>query len=398
MKGKINVLFFLYRSKANSKGCMPVYCRITLDGHRKQFSCNCSLKEIDWDSKNSKHKGLSTEAKHLNERLRSIKRKILRSYDILAKTQAVFDINYLYDQFSGIASEVRTLLGVFDLHIAQIKELVGKDYAKATHSKFLLIKSHVSEFINEYYQQDDFQLSQLKLGFLQDFDHFLKLRKKQNQNTINKTIERVNKIVKIAVAHGWLTYDPFALYRKKRFVKKVVFLDKDELSLLENHQLSNKLNTVRNIFLFSCYTGLSYQEVSEIEIVHLKKDDKGMLWIEMTRQKTKRPISVLLLPKALKILESYDYVNNNGHLLPVISNQKLNAYLKELGTEIGINKHLTHHVARKTFATTVLLNNDVPVEVVSFLLGHSRTSTTEEFYAKVQRERVVMHLKKGSLI
>jgi integrase/recombinase XerD len=116
----------------------------------------------------------------------------------------------------------------------------------------------------------------------------------------------------------------------------------------------------------------------------------------MIRQKTKRPISVLLLPKALTILENYDYLNNDGLLLPVISNQKLNAYLKELTTEVGIYKHLTHHVARKTFATTVLLNNDVPVEIASFLLGHSRVSTTEDFYAKVQRDRVVTHLSKFS--
>ena len=394
MKGKINILFFLYRSKVNRKENMPVYCRITLDGHRKQFSCDCFLKEADWDTKNSKHKGLSTEAKHLNERLRSIRRKILRSYDVLAKTHGAFDVDQLYDQFSGITNEVRTILGVFDLHIAQIQELVDRDYAKATHSKFLLIKRHVSEFIKECYYQDDYHLSQLKLGFLHDLDHFLKLRKKQNQNTINKTIERVKKIVKIAVAHGWLTYDPFALYRKKRFLKEVVFLDTKELKGLEDHQSSDKLNTIRNIFLFSCYTGLAYNEVSELKRIHLKRDQKGLLWIEMIRQKTKRPIAVLLLPKALAILENYDYLNNEGQLLPGISNQKLNVYLKELAAEVGISKHLTHHVARKTFATTVLLNNDVPVDVAYFLLGHSKTSTTEEFYAKVQRERVVMHLKK----
>jgi integrase/recombinase XerD len=396
MKGKINILFFLYRSKVNGKETMPIYCRITLDGRRRQFSCDCFLKEADWDSKKSKHKGLSTEAKHLNERLKSILRKILRSYDLLAKTHGAFDVNQLYDQFSGITNDVKTVLGVFDLHIAQIKALVGKEYAKATYSKFLLIRRHVSEFIKDYYRQDDYPLSQLKLGFLQDLDHFLKLRKNQNQNTINKTIERIKKIVKIAVAHGWLTYDPFALYRKKRYVKEVVFLNEEELKLLEAHRLSDRLNTVRNIFLFSCYTGLAYKEVSMLKRVHLKKDHKRLLWIEMIRQKTKRPISVLLLPKALTILENYDYLNNNELLLPVISNQKLNAYLKELATEVGISKHLTHHVARKTFATTVLLNNDVPVEIASFLLGHSRVSTTEDFYAKVQRDRVVNHLSKFS--
>ncbi|UEG54010.1 site-specific integrase [Mucilaginibacter daejeonensis] len=127
---------------------------------------------------------------------------------------------------------------------------------------------------------------------------------------------------------------------------------------------------------------------------HLKDDKKGGLWIEMIRQKTKRPICVLLLPKALDILRSYGYPNNDGLLLPKISNQKLNAYLKELALAVGITKNLTHHIARKTFASTVLINNDVPVDVASFILGHSKISTTEEFYAKVQRERVKTYMSK----
>ncbi|CAM3691673.1 site-specific integrase [Mucilaginibacter galii] len=392
---KLHILLFLYRSKANRKDTMPIYCRMTLNGQRKQFSSGCSLNEPNWDERKSLHKGLSTEAKHINNQLRSIRNRILKSYDFLARKGDHFDINQLYDQYSGKTVEIKTLLGVFDQHITHIKELIGIDYSMATYNKFVLIRSHVGEFIKSYYHLTDYPLGQLKLGFLQDFDHFLKLQKVQNQNTVNKTIERGKKVVKIAVAHGWLTHDPFALFRKKRFVKAVVYLDSEELDLLKNYQFSGKLNTIRNIFLFSCYTGLAYHEVSHLRNVHLKTN-KGMLWIEMIRQKTKRPISVPLLPKALAVLEYYDYLNNDGALLPVISNQKLNAYLKDVGSELGIEKHLTHHVARKTFASTVLLNNDVPVDVASFLLGHSKVSTTEEFYAKVQRVRVLTHLSKIS--
>jgi integrase/recombinase XerD len=189
--------------------------------------------------------------------------------------------------------------------------------------------------------------------------------------------------VKIAVAHGWLSHDAFALYRKRPFVKEVVFLDSMELEKLEKHPFSGKLIAVWDIFLFSCYTGLAYQELSQLTNVHLKRDGRGFLWIEMIRKKTNVRFR-FLLPRALDILQTYDYLNNDGRLLPVISNQKLNVYLKELAAEIGIHKHLTHHVARKTFASTVLLNNDIPIDVASFLLGHSRVSTTEEFYAKVQ--------------
>ncbi|WP_345953027.1 site-specific integrase [Mucilaginibacter sp. PAMB04168] len=394
MVSKLHILFFLYRSKANCKDTMPVYCRLTLNGQRKQFSSGCYLKEIDWDVKGAVQKGASIEAKHCNNRLKTIRNKLMQAYDALLKSHDDFNASDLYDQYLGNKKNERTLLGIFDFHIAQIKTLVNKDYSIATLNKFTLIRSHVCAFIKEHHRLPDYPLPSLNLGFLLDFEHFLKVDKRQNQNTVNKTIERVKKVVHIAVAHGWLKLDPFALYRKKRFVKEVVFLNSEELELLEKHPLSATLNKVRDLFIFSCYTGLAYHELSGLRSDHLKKDKKGWLWIEMIRQKTKRPIAVPLLPKALSIVKCYGYPNNEGFLFPSISNQKLNVYLKELASQAGINKHLTHHIARKTFASTVLLNNEIPMDVASFLLGHSKMSTTEDFYAKVQRERVVFHLNK----
>jgi integrase/recombinase XerD len=394
MINKLSLLFFLYRSKVNSKDNMPLYCRITLNGKRKQFATGCFLKESDWDVKQSLHKGASQEVRHTNNQIKSIRKRLLHCYNMLGKTYEQPDVHDLYNSYAGKIIEERTLIGVFDHHISQIKALVGQDYTAATLGKFVLIKGHVCDFIQYQYRLNDLSLKQLNLGFLHDFDHYLKVQKKQNQNTVNKTIERVKKILKISVAHGWLSHDPFALFRKKRFVKELVFLNAGELTLLENGQLLDRLNTVRNLFLFSCYTGLAYYELSTLTKAHLKKDKKGILWIEMIRRKTKRRFSVIVLPKALKILEYYSRADNNGLLLPSISNQKLNVYLKELATTVGISKHLTHHIARKTFAATVLLDNDIPIDVASFMLGHSKISTTEEFYAKVQRDRVILHMAK----
>ncbi|UEG53369.1 site-specific integrase [Mucilaginibacter daejeonensis] len=396
MVGNLNIFFFLYRSRANRKETMPVFCRITLDGKRKQFSTGCFLREDDWNARKFMHTGNTAEAKHVNARFSAIRKHLLRSYDGLIRWHTAFTVDELFDHYSGKTVVASTILGLFDHHMAQIRELVGKDYSEATLVKFGLIKSHVAEFIKHHYRKPDLALSELRLGFLQDLDHYLKTQKKHNQNTVNKTIERVKKITKIAVAHGWLALDPFALFRKKRFVKEVVYLDGDELKILEEHELTERLSAVWDVFVFSCYTGLAYQEVSTLRLKHLKDDKKGGRWIEMVRQKTKRPVCVLLLPKALEILRSYGYPDNDGLLLPKISNQKLNAYLKELASKVGITKNLTHHIARKTFASTVLINNDVPVDVASFMLGHSRISTTEEFYAKVQRERVVSYMSKFS--
>lgn len=155
---KLHILFFLYRSKANRKDTMPIYCRMTLNGERKQFSSGCSLNEPDWDERKSLHKGLSTEAKHINNQLKSIRKKILKSYDFLAREDNHFDINQLYDQYSGKAVEIKTLLGVFDQHITHIKELIGIDYSMATCNKFVLIRSHVGEFLKSYYHLTDYPL------------------------------------------------------------------------------------------------------------------------------------------------------------------------------------------------------------------------------------------------
>lgn len=394
MASKIHILFFLYRSKVNQKSNSPVFCRITVNGQRKQFATGCFLHESDWDNKAVRHRGSSVEAKHINQRLQLIRNKLLQAYNALTLTQEDGNVNIIYGRYAGKDKGCSTLLEVFDSHINHLKPLIGIRYSPATYSKFILIRGQVKDFLQHKYQVADYPLSQLKMSFIQDLDSYLKLIRGQNENTVNKTLERVKKIIQVAIAHGWLSFDPFALYKKKQYVKEVVFLDSRELRTIESYLFSERLNSVKALFLFSCYTGLAYHELAKLSAEHIKTDEQGNQWIEMTRQKTKRPFSVLLLPKALAILQSYGYVNMTDTLLPVISNQKLNAYLKELAFEAGIQKHLTHHVARKTFASTVLLNNDVPVEVATFLLGHSKVSTTEEYYAKVQREKVVLHLRK----
>ncbi|RZK97627.1 MAG: hypothetical protein EOO89_32970, partial [Pedobacter sp.] len=247
-----------------------------------------------------------------------------------------------------------------------MKTLIGKDYVQATYDKFVVIQTHVSDFIRHQYKKPDYPLTELKLHFLSDLDYYLKVVKDQNQNTINKVIERLKKVIKIAVGNGWLSADPFILYQKKKYVKEVIFLTKLELKKLESHKfVQQRLEAVRDCFIFSCYTGLAYNEAALLTDEHLQLAEDGYTWIEMIRQKTQRPIAVPVLSQAMQVLKKYDYPNKKGLLLPLISNQKMNSYLKEIGPIVGINKILTHHIARKTYASTVLMNNDIPVEMPS---------------------------------
>lgn len=393
MIDSFHILFFLYKSKINDKGQSPVFCRITLNNVRKQFSTGIFIKEINWNVNMQRVKGNSIDVRRINENLDLLKQKVQKSYDDIAKTNDIFYVNDIYNRFSGNDKEYKTLLQAFDYHNRKMKALVGKDYVKATYDKFVIIHAHIKDFIKHQYSKPDYPLHEIKLSFLVDLDYYLKVEKNQNQNTINKIIERVKKVIKISVGNGWLTSDPFILYQKKKFVKEVIFLNTVELALLENHKFKQeRLADVRDCFIFSCFTGLAYNEAALLSDKHLQTGDDGFTWIEMTRQKTQRPITVPILPQAMKILKKYGYPKR-GQLLPLISNQKMNSYLKEIGPIVGINKILTHHVARKTFASTVLMKNDISIEIVSFLLGHSKTTTTELHYAKVVKESVTRHMK-----
>jgi integrase len=248
---------------------------------------------------------------------------------------------------------------------------------------------HVGNFLKSSYQKSDILLEAIKSNFLNDFDFYLKTEKNHQQITINKSIQRVQKIIKLAVAEGFLKKDPFMLYRPKRIDLKVIFLKDEELKALENYTFSQlRLQQVQDMFIFCCYTGLAYQEMSALTEQHIKIGFDGNLWIEMYRQKTKSKIAVPLLPKAKELLKQY---NNK---LPVISNQKFNSYLKEITGIVGIEKLVSHHTARKTFASTILLYNDVPMEIVSELLGHSSMKITQEYYGKVVQKKVSEEMNK----
>jgi integrase/recombinase XerD len=389
-----SILFFLYKSKANKKGEMPIFCRVTLDGVRKQFATGHNIKEPSWNVKNQRCKGTSLESKVINNNLEVIEQKLNKAYGEIFSEKETFFLDDIYNRFTGADKEHQTILQAFDYHNKKMKSLIGKDYVQATYDKFIVIENHVKKFIKHQYNRPDYPLQEVKLNFLSDLNYYLKVVENQNQNTINKVIERVKKVLKIAVGNGWLASDPFMLYQKKKYVKEVVFLTTLELKKLETHKfVQERLGAVRDCFIFSCYTGLAYNEAALLSDEHLQPAEDGFTWIEMTRQKTQRPIAVPILPQAMKILKRYGYPKK-GLLLPVISNQKMNSYLKEIGPIVGISKVLTHHIARKTYASTVLMNNDIPVEIVSFLLGHSKTTTTEQHYAKVVKESVVRHLKK----
>ncbi len=365
----------------------PIRCRITYNGIRKVFSTGLFINPDNWESSMQKAIPNDTKHKQINTQLSLIKQEINQAFLFLQVQKEQFDVEDIYLKFKGEDIKLsKTLIEVFNLHNARMEKLVGIEYTKSTFSKFTEAKQHIENFLFHKYKKRNIALEDISLKFLNDFDYYLKTEKKFKQITINKSIQRVRKIIKLAIAEGFLMTDPFLLYKPKKVINSITYLTTKELYKLENHKFSQKrLEQVRDMFVFCCYTGLPYQEMSILAQKHIVKKFDGKLWIDMFRQKTKRQFSIPLLPKAISIIEKYQ---DDKRLLPVVSNQKFNSYLKEIAEIIGIEKKLTHHIARKTFATTVLLYNDVPIEVVSELLGHSKISTTQDHYAKVVQRKV----------
>ena len=390
---KLTILFVLRRNRTNNKGLCPIECRITLDKSRKPFSTGIFINPDNWNASKQKAFPPTTDHNQINTQLSLIKQEINQAFLLLQVQQEVFDVEDIYLKYKGedIKTE-KTLLEVYTLHNERMKKLIGIEYSEATYKKFEESKNHVKSFVKHNAKKSNILLEQLNMKFLNDFDYYMKVEKKLKQVTINKHIERLRKIIKLALAEGFLERDPFLLFKQKQVILQVVYLDTRELKILEEHQFKQvRLQQVADMFVFCCYTGLPYQEMATLKKENLIDGFDGRKWINIYRQKTKKHLTIPLLTKAENILSKYE---NEKTLLPIISNQQFNSFLKEIGSILGINKRITHHTARKTFASTVLLYNDIPMETVSELLGHSNIKVTQSHYAKVVQRTVSKQMGK----
>ncbi|WP_317131960.1 site-specific integrase [Seonamhaeicola marinus] len=390
---KLNILFLVRKTKLNKKGLCPIRCRITYDKQRHQFSSGQFINPDNWNSKQQLVKPLEPDAKLINTQLSLIKTKLSQAFLMLQVKQESFAVEDIYLQYKGEKTQKEQgTLEAFKRYLESLKKLIGIDIKRATWIKFDYSYKHVKDFIKHKYKRNDYPLNKLKQQFIVDFEYYLKTEKVLGQATINKMIQRFRKPVRIAVAEGYLDKDPFMLYKAKRTKNSIVFLSPEELEKLEKHNFSqSRLKFVQDLFIFCCYTGLPYNELMLLESKHIINGFDGNRWIKIDRQKTAKPLSIPLLPKALKIIEGY---NKDGFIFPRITNQKYNSYLKEVGAIVGIDKKLTTHMARRTFASTVLLFNNVPMEIVSELLGHSSLKITQDSYGKVVEKRISLEINK----
>jgi len=385
------LLFYLKKRSNYVSGELPVYMRITVNGTRSEMSMGRDCEPEKWNNISCRRTGTKSDTKEFNAYLATVQSKVYQVYRSLLETGAELNAENVRNMLTGVSGRPKMILEIFKDHNHKLNQLIGKGFAKSTLTKYKTCYDHTSEFIQCKYGKSDLDIQKLNYEFISEFDFWLKSQKSCGHNTVMKYLTNFKKIVMICVKNGWLNQDPFANYKMSRQVVNRSALTEAELGRIAGKDFENeRLNQVRDIFLFSCFTGLAYIDVYNLSRQQIIEGINGELWIVVNRQKTNSESRVPLLPTALQILERYaDHPQCVivGRLLPVLSNQKLNAYLKEIADVCRIDKRLTFHLARHTFATTVTLTNGVPIESVSKMLGHSSIKTTQ-IYAKIVDRKI----------
>lgn len=290
--------------------------------------------------------------------------------------------------YMGITQREESLMKLYEQHLEDTKKLVGLSKADPTYRKYERMYRRVVEFMKKKYNITDIPLREIKYQFIVDLEFFLRTEYKYSQNTTYKCMKFFKQVINKAIRAGLITVDPFNGY--KISIERVDrgYLTEDELcKMMQKEFASKRLEQVRDIFIFACFTGLAYIDLAHLRVDNIQKMFDGRLWIVTHRQKTNTKVMVPLLPPALKILNKYEGCYTDGQLMPIITNQKLNCYLKEIADICGIEKNLTFHLARHTFATTMTLGRGVPIESVSKMLGHTNIQTTQ-IYARITADKI----------
>jgi site-specific recombinase XerD len=391
MNKTLKVLFMLRVRSNYSSGPVPIYMRLTVDGQRFEIATQRQIEPERWDHQSGRvTRSKKEDARELNNYLDILHSKVFDAQRELVSRGVNVTAGRIRNLLLGKDEEKRTLLEVYRQHVSEVKELVGKEYAEGTLRRFKSSLASLEAYL-VHTGKTDVQIIDLNYQFVTGYEFFLKSVRNVEHNTAMGAIKKLKKIVRICVANDWIDKDPFMNYKVKIRETNRPFLVQDELDRIINLKtLTDRLSRVRDIFVFSCYTGLSYADVQKLNQRDILVGHDGEKWIHTTRIKTDTPTRIPLLPQAVKIITSYKdhpLCVNKGKLLPVMSNQKMNEYLKEIAERCDINKKMTFHVARHTFATTVTLTNGVPIETVSKMLGHKDLKTTQQ-YAKILDQKV----------
>lgn len=379
------ISFYLNKHRTDKQGECPVSMRITVNGHREVVNTGVTVEPKQWDSNKGRIKGKSPAIHSQNNLLSTWKSKVTAIYTEMVNSGLPLSSTFIKNKLLGTDDRTTSLMEVVKLHNAYVSKRVDVEVCKATFTKYETLRKKLESYLMKEYDRDDMYLKELNQRFVIGFELFLKVEEKIAHNTTIKYVQFLKRVINYAIANEYIQQNPFSAFK---CTFQPVFrecLTQEEVEVLRLKDIPvARLAIVRDVFVFSIYTGLAYADVKKLKKGEIVKGNDGSLWIQTFRAKTNTRVPIPLLPKALELMKKYQGDNEGPSSLvfPVPSNQKVNAYLKEIADVCGISKRLTYHLARHTFATTITLSNGVPIETVSKMLGHTNIKTTQ-IYSKV---------------
>ncbi len=383
----MKTLFWIYRSRVDKLGQSPIMLRLIIANEIKNISTGVKINAQAWDAQKQRIKGSDLQAAKLNQELTSLENQLLECYYSLLQQMDQVRVRFVVDRFQSAKFKpaiktIPTLLQMYDLHNEEMAQLVGKVYTNATLIKYQMSKDIMKQFIVDTLGKQDVELHDVTVSFVKKHDLYLRTVRNNVTNSVTKRLQHLKKVVRYAKQLGFSDSNPFEFVKLSFEASSRTFLDNVELELIKSFQPTKIVHQeVKDVFLFQCYTGIAHCDLMLLTKENIHTDNSGKKWLVFKRKKTKSEVQVPLLPIALSILSKYEN-SASGLLLPVQCNQAMNRRLKELMTAIGINKNISTHVGRHSFASSVTLANGIPLEIVSKLLGHSNTIITQ-VYAKV---------------
>ena len=394
---RCTIRVFIREFRLNKDRRAPVLLRLTVNGRRWDSALKVAVNPCDWDPVKEKAIGEDSFSNLANETIESAKFRIHKIKLGFEDEGKPITIEGIKNKFLDKSRNHRTILSLFQKHNEECKMKVGVQVTYSTYERYKTCFKHTQEFIKKEFKAEDLPISEINRWFYDRFEYYLRTEKKCAHNTTIKYIRNFNKIVRLAVELGWLTKTPYKEigYRLEEIDKP--YLTKEELSSIIEKDISvRRLDIVRDLIVFCCYTGLAFSDVKEMTKENIQIGVDKNMWIIKMRKKTNIVSKIPLLDIPAKIIEKYkDYPRTSisTTILPVPSNQKMNAYLKEIGDISKIKKVLTTHTARRTFATTIMLQNGVNMEAVSKMLGHTSLFMTRK-YAKVDEYYIAQETEK----
>ena len=388
----VKLSFWLRSSTKNNKRQSPIVLHIHSDYERVHYSTGYWVIESLWDSKHQKVKGKDEDAVTVNDGLTTLKARARQVVNELLISGKPFNSYTVRDKLKNGIAKTSGVIEAMDDYIDMMKSLEKREYATPTIIKYTSTKERLREYMVKRYKRNDIKLYELDYEFMRNFDLYLRTEYNNSNTTIYKHWQRFSRIIKVAIQRGYLDKYPFGEYKVRLDRKPVEFLTYEEIVAIENKVFDiPRLKLVQQLFLFSCYTGLAYKEMENLRPENIITGVDGHPWIQMVRQKSKKEFKAPLLPTAVDIINTIKDLavhKRPGFLLPIMSNQKLNSYVKEIAEACGIKKRVIWHMGRKSFAVSIILRSNISIETLSSLLGHSQVRITSEFYTKVTDAKI----------